>query len=248
MSGVLRSAEYRLAARHVLRWTAWYTRGLDPAVAGARQDEIASDLYEHARWAEEAGVDADELARSIRGRALRGVPADLAWRAGALQRVDPRLRSARRAEASLRSLVATIGIVDAALGAFVAVRVVRALLIGDVAQVPGPAIGAIALGTIALIATFALSGPRQRGWAALLLAVPTTLIFAQTALALYFLSATAVLLVNRVSWWQPAALAVGLALAAVCVTAAVHWLRPTRGAARDIRADASTPNEGVPHA
>ncbi|GAA2453878.1 hypothetical protein [Agromyces soli] len=248
MSGVLRSAEYRLAARRVLRWTAWYTRGLDPAVAGARQDEIASDLHEHARWAEESGVDADELARSIRGRALRGAPADLAWRAGALQRLDPRLRSMRRIEFSLLAIVVTIGVVDAALGAFVAVRLVRALLIGDVAEVPSAAIGAVGLGAIALIATFALAGPRQRGWAALLLAVPTALIFTQTAQALSSLSATAVLLVNRVSWWQPAALAVGLALAAVCVTAAVHWLRPARTAARSVRADASTPNEGVPHA
>ncbi|MCD1570736.1 hypothetical protein [Agromyces mediolanus] len=248
MSGVLRSAEYRLAARRVLRWTAWYTRGLDPAVAGARQDEIASDLHEHARWAEESGIGPDELARAIGGRALRGVPADLAWRAGALQRLDPRLRSVRRIESSLLAVVVTIGLVDAALGTFVAVRLVRALLIGDVAEVPGAAIGAIALGAIALVATFALSGPRQRGWAALLLAVPTALIFTQAAQALYFLSATAVLLVNRVNWWQPATLAVSLALAAVCVTAAMHWLRPAPGTARDIRADASAQHEGVPNA
>ena len=57
----------------ILRWCDLYTRGLSPAVAGDRRAELASDLWEHAAHEPRA-------AGAILSRAIRGVPADLAWR------------------------------------------------------------------------------------------------------------------------------------------------------------------------
>lgn len=68
----------RTASRFALSWAGWYTRDLDPEVAGDRRDEIASDVWEQA--AGQADRPAAALAASIVGRVLRGVPADLAWR------------------------------------------------------------------------------------------------------------------------------------------------------------------------
>jgi hypothetical protein len=211
---------FRRDARGVLRWTLTYTRGLDPDLAERRQDEIASDLHEHAVWAHEAGVSPRRLAGSIRVSALRGVPADLAWRSTVLRHADPAVRLALRADAALLALVVTIGIADVALGGFVAFRLVRALVIRDVQFMPAPALGVMILALIALLALPAMVGERQRPWAALVLAVPTGLIIAEAGRALYFLSASAVVLVNRLPWWESAATAIGGALALVCITAA----------------------------
>src|SRR4029453_2701750 len=216
------SAHFHRAARGVLHWTMTYTRGLEPRIAVARQDEMASDLHEHAVGAGEAGVSPRRLAWSMRLRALRGAPADLIWRSTVLRTADPAVRLALRAHAALLAAVLTVGVLDVALGGFVLFRLVRALVIGDVRSIPGPALGAIVLGLIALLALMAMVGERQRGWAALTLAVPTGLIIAETGRALYFLSASAVVLVNRLPWWEPATYAIGAALALVCVTAAIH--------------------------
>ncbi len=61
------------AAELVLRWCDMYTRGLSPAVAGDRRAELASDLWEHA-------AHEPRPAGAMLSRAIRGVPADLAWR------------------------------------------------------------------------------------------------------------------------------------------------------------------------
>lgn len=240
------SGHFHRAARGVLRWTMTYTRGLDPQVAGSRQDEIASDLHEHAMWAAEAGVGPRRLAWSIRLRALRGAPADLVWRSAVLRQADPGARLALRADAALLAVIVMIGMLDVALGAFVGFRLVRALVIGDVRSIPGPALGAMVLGLIALSALMAMVDERQRAWAALALAVPTVLILAETGRALYFLSASALVVVIRLPWWEPATYAVGAALALACVTAGIHWLRlPTGNRAQHA---ATLDSEGEPRA
>jgi hypothetical protein len=220
-----RSSHFHRAARGALRWTMTYTRGLDARVAASRQDEIASDLHEHAVWADEAGLGPRRLAWSIRLRSLRGAPADLVWRSAVLRRADPHVRLALRADAALLAMVVMIGVSVVALGGFVVFRLVRALAIGDVSDVPSPALGAMILGAIALLALIALVDERQRAWAALALAVPTGLIFAEAGRALYFLSASANVLVNQLPWWEPATQAIGAALALACVIAAVQWAR-----------------------
>ena len=61
------------AADLILRWCELYTRGLSPAVAGDRRAELASDLWEHA-------AHEPRPTGAMLSRAIRGVPADLAWR------------------------------------------------------------------------------------------------------------------------------------------------------------------------
>ncbi|QTX05932.1 hypothetical protein [Agromyces archimandritae] len=68
------------AERFVMAWCRWYTADLPGPVATERRAELASDLHEHR-------VDAGASAgRAIVGRALHGMPADLAWRLRTLRR------------------------------------------------------------------------------------------------------------------------------------------------------------------
>lgn len=75
-----RSTEYRRAVRLVARWAAFYTRDLDPRVAGERRDELASDLWEQGADADARGASGATTEMSILWRAARGIPADLSWR------------------------------------------------------------------------------------------------------------------------------------------------------------------------
>ena len=109
-----RTPEYRRAARVALRWSTVYTRGLNSGVAATRRDEIASDLHEHAAWAEEHGLSARQLARSVRRRVLRGVASDLAWRVEHRKAASPTLRFVIRANAVILAVAATTGVGAAA--------------------------------------------------------------------------------------------------------------------------------------
>jgi hypothetical protein len=70
------------ADRAVLAWAAWYTRGLPDADRDCRIDELRSDLFEE----RQAADGAPGVGPSIVGRAIRGVPGDLAWRHSRLRR------------------------------------------------------------------------------------------------------------------------------------------------------------------
>ena len=109
-----RTPEYRRAARVALRWSTVYTRGLNGRVAATRRDEIASDLHEHAAWAEEHGLSARQLARSVRRRVLRGVPSDLVWRVEHRKAASPALKFVIRANAVILAVAATTGVGAAA--------------------------------------------------------------------------------------------------------------------------------------
>lgn len=76
-----RSVQYRRAAQWSRWWAARYTRGLPPEIAGDRLDELAADLHDHSVHADATGMSGRALAVAIVSRSLRGVPADLAWRA-----------------------------------------------------------------------------------------------------------------------------------------------------------------------
>ncbi|MCD5345657.1 hypothetical protein PX701_00190 [Agromyces sp. H3Y2-19a] len=69
----------------VLGWCRWYTRDLAEPVATARRAELASDLYEERAVAAETGERG--VSRSIVGRLIRGIPADLSWRQAQLRRL-----------------------------------------------------------------------------------------------------------------------------------------------------------------
>ncbi|WP_127792563.1 hypothetical protein [Agromyces sp. LHK192] len=212
------------AARATLRWSLRYTDGLDPLVASDRRQEILSDLHEHAAWANETGISSRTAARSIRSRMLRGIPADIGWRRAQLTgRESPARSNLFPIEGLMLAAVALVGVVQIAVGGFVAFRQVRALLIGDIGWVPTSAAFTIALGAIAVAATAVLAHRRWRAWGAPVLALTGFLIFAQSIETLWFLSASALVVINRLTWWEPAAYAVGLGVATLCLAATAQW-------------------------
>lgn len=71
-----------IADRTVLAWARWYTRELPDGVGDDRLAELESDLFEHRRAAD----GAPGVGRAILWRAIRGVPADVAWRSSRLRR------------------------------------------------------------------------------------------------------------------------------------------------------------------
>jgi hypothetical protein len=64
----------------VVRWARLYTKGLAPAVAERRVEELSADLHDQVAHEREAGVADRRIARALAARAVRGVPSDLAWR------------------------------------------------------------------------------------------------------------------------------------------------------------------------
>jgi len=83
-----------LAARLVRRWVRLYTRGLEPTVREMRRGEIDSDLWEHRREAESAGLRPRQTAMEIVARMILGMAADVGWR-----RAMPRAEHVRGVEA-----------------------------------------------------------------------------------------------------------------------------------------------------
>lgn len=220
---VERSPQFRAVARRVLRWTAVYTRGLDAGISADRMDEIASDLHEHAAWAAETGLSPSALARSVRRRALFGAAADLAWRHQQVRGADPFVRFALRADAALTTATAMTGLLLTGLGLFTIVRVIRALLIGDIGFVPGATFSIAVLTVLSAIATALLFRSRLRAAGAALL-IPSCLLMLPTAgSVLWLVSASTVFVFAAAPWWQTAAMVAGGGLALVCAASAVHW-------------------------
>ncbi|KZE94849.1 hypothetical protein AVP42_00776 [Agromyces sp. NDB4Y10] len=216
------------AARSSLRWSLRYTAGLDPVIAARRQQEILSDLHEHTTWAAESGISRRATARALRGRMLRGIPADLSWRRTQLTGREGIRLVPLRVDGLLLAAVAVIGVVQVAVGAFIAARQVRALVIDDISSIPDSAALTIALGSVALIAVALLGHRRTRHWGAAVLAVTGVLIFAKSVQALYYISATALLVINGVTWLETAAYAIGTGVAILCLAAAAYWSNPVR--------------------
>lgn len=170
---VLRSEHYRAASKRVLGWCSWYTRDLAPEVAAARRDEIASDLHEHATWADETGTPSKQVKRDILTRALRGAPADLAWRARqqrATPLPDAMSVGTRRVGDVLAAVVFAAGVGLAGLAVFVLVRVLRALVIGDIPNIPRHHLLVMVLAVVAISAVGALLWKRARFIGAIVLA------------------------------------------------------------------------------
>jgi len=63
-----------------MRWVEFYTRGLPDDVAGDRREELLADLHDQSAEAAELGTASRRAAREILVRAIKGAPADLAWR------------------------------------------------------------------------------------------------------------------------------------------------------------------------
>ena len=154
---VARTADYRRMTAHVLRWAAWYTRGIDRQATNDRLDELTSDLYEHVVWAESAGLQPDEVARSIRRRRLRGMADDLRWRRAQLREArshDPLEFRLRRNDNAALAITFTVGLAVVVFGAFTLTRVLSYLAVtGDtvVTALSGALVLSLLLSTVGLI-------------------------------------------------------------------------------------------------
>lgn len=69
-----------LASAVVRAWVFVYTAGAAAPIREARRQEIASDLWEHARAGAEEGLGARAVAGQMLARCFLGIGADLSWR------------------------------------------------------------------------------------------------------------------------------------------------------------------------
>jgi hypothetical protein len=174
----------RGAIRFALSWAEWYTSDLEPAIAGGRRDEIASDVWEQA--AGQADRPAAALAASIAGRVVRGIPADLAWRW--------RMPSGVRRETGVVRAGLAIAVVLSgavlALGVGAVGRTVVGLLRGE-ALPSVVTVSSAGFGVAALLLGFALVlRPRTRRLGFVWLAFASALTLHFSALILVTLSAS----------------------------------------------------------
>jgi len=65
------------------RWVRFYTRNLPEPIARRRIDEIDADLHDHIAHERAHGTQDRRLALGIAARMVRGLAADLSWRADA---------------------------------------------------------------------------------------------------------------------------------------------------------------------
>ena len=72
-------------------WVRAYTMGLPTRIRAERKEEIASDLWEQASAGGNEGESANAIAAHIFGRAVLGMPIDVAWHLGKLKRDDMQL-------------------------------------------------------------------------------------------------------------------------------------------------------------
>ena len=102
-------ASLRWAGRFTRGWVRVYTTGLPRQAARERRDEIASDLWEHASDAGAGGAGARATAAQIFGRAVVGMPADVAWHVGELK--GPQMETAENRTLIFAAVVAVLSIV-----------------------------------------------------------------------------------------------------------------------------------------
>ena len=69
-----------LAGAVVRAWTFIYTIGAGASIRGERRDEIASDLFEHARGGAQEGTGSRAVAGQMLARCFLGLGADVSWR------------------------------------------------------------------------------------------------------------------------------------------------------------------------
>jgi hypothetical protein len=170
--------------RFALAWAGWYTSDLEPAVAGGRRDEIASDVWEQA--AGQADRPAAALTASIIGRVVRGMPSDLAWRWRMPSGV-PRETGVVRAGLAIAVILSGAVL---ALGIGALARCAVGLLRGE-ALPSVSTVSSTGLGVTALLLGFALlTRLRTRRLGLLWLAVASAITLHFAALILVTLSAT----------------------------------------------------------
>ncbi|MFC9559325.1 hypothetical protein [Agromyces sp. NPDC056965] len=209
--------------RAVLAWGRWYTRDLPEDVAADRLAELESDVFEERA----AAGGAPTVGRSIVGRAIRGVPADLAWRVARLRGVS--LTAPRGTfPLALPALAHVATALLVAWGVLIVVRVGAGMLDGSWAGAWDLVAAAVVGLGLALIGSALTLVPEARWLGALWLAVASyvllrfgmyALIATSTTLdAVYTSALSETILINRVmsaagvlffvsmsAWWLPSA-------------------------------------------
>jgi len=227
---VLKSMPYHHAVRRVSGWCAWYTSGIDAQVAGRRRDEIASDLYEHGVWADDAGESPRATAREILGRAIRGVPADLGWRHAQRRQLalaDPFGFRMRQANGVVATLVILLAAVVTGFGLYVLTRVASSVVAGEIRAGSATALTLIALTALALGGIALLASPRTRFGGALVMIAPGIGLVHLGLYQLYSLSATVGTLMFGMPGWSLASRGL-IAGITVCFVAAAIWWWPEK--------------------
>lgn len=153
----------------VLAWCRWYTADLPDDVATERRAELASDLFE------ERGRAGARATGSILGRAVRGIPADLAWRGARLRSVA--LGAPRGTfPLAMPALAHVAAIALVAWGGIIVWRVARSALIGDWHGAADVAELSVVGLVLALVGSWLLVVARRRAFAGLVLAVAAYLL------------------------------------------------------------------------
>jgi len=231
-----RSAAYRRAVRLVARWAAFYTRELDPHVAGDRRDEITSDLWEQGADADARGASGATTELSILWRAARGIPADLSWRRARISRrqltVSPQSRGwSGRGSAIIAVVIAALVL---ALGATTVGRLVpnalRGALLPSSTTTASLAVACALLGCALVLLTRIRTRWLGAAWVAVW--APAVLTFSMSALG--DVSATFQwyrdsLIAFGPRWWDLAWFALLGALPLFYLALAVAWF-PSRSA------------------
>lgn len=239
---LIRTSTFRTSARWVLSWCAHYTRDLPDDVAAARRDELASDLHEHAVWAEEAGWSAGRLRRDILRRLISGSVHDVAWRAHQLGRsalTDPRHAATVRTAQRITFWMLALGVSLTLVGGYTYARLIRSIVTDDYPVPPLPTMLVGLLAVLALFGTALTARRRSRFVGACVLAPPTLLLGYVVVESLSRISTTGAHFVNWADHLMATAgslgyLALGIGASALLgLTSAAIWWWPPR-AHRDV--------------
>ena len=225
---VITSAPYHHAVARVTRWCSWYTRHVDPRAADSRRDELASDLYEHAIWADEVGATPESVARAILSRAVRGAPADLTWRHAQRKKLalaDPVGFRVKRVDGVVSALVLIVACTVLGWGMFVLARIALSVGAEQIRPNSVTSLTLAAFTVLAIGAVVLLSRSRTRSLGAMIMVLPSIGLVHFGLFQLYSLSATVGALTFTMPGWELASnsLIAGLSLFFI---AAALWSWP----------------------
>lgn len=203
----------------VVRWCDFYTRGLPVAVASARHEELAADLHDHTEWAEAEGATARATRRAVTWRALKGAPADLAWRHAQLRAGDTTSFGTRFFHGWLLFGVTVVGFGLVVLALTAVIRDGPGILKGDAAVMP-TFVAALAI-TCGLVL---LARKRTRPLGALWIAAGSPVV-ATMGIGLLAQNTTLLFYASRATpSWGAGQLAIAICLVVLNVAASVWWM------------------------
>jgi hypothetical protein len=241
-----RSYPYAVTLERVLWWCSWYTRDLDTGVARDRRDEVLSDVWEHATWAEQRDAPPAATARSIIRRAVRGVPADLSWRRAQLRATPPTPRGLLR-ERQMRGVsIAVVLAVTAVLGIVGGGTLIRTFLSPILGVVGGTTVAVAVCEALTVIA-FVLAAWRRTRVVGALAMVPVSAAlvhFSSTQLVLVSATVSGLRYSSMLGDFHAANLVLAVGLALFFAAATLLLVPARRFALAQAPAPAPAPTEG----